>query len=189
MGRSYSHLTKDERQTIYKLLDRKILLTQIAKIIGRNRSMLYRQVRRNYFHDREYPQWSGWSHELIAGRLNLEQRFFPIICCEAIFQFIYSRRGQWPEVYELLHRHRRPKRGGRMPACSHIPLYYRIKERTENIAKRSTFGHWGGGFDHYNPSTTTIEAYKDLPRAINRLLGRMRRSRTNLVSTELGSED
>jgi len=60
MGHSYTHLTKDERQTIYKLLDRKIPLTQIARMLGRHHSTLYREIRRNYFHDREYPQWSGW---------------------------------------------------------------------------------------------------------------------------------
>ncbi|MGA9658428.1 MAG: IS30 family transposase [Asticcacaulis sp.] len=60
MGQSYNHLTKDERQTIYKLLDRKIPLTQIAKMLGRHHSTLYREIRRNYFHDRDYPQWSGW---------------------------------------------------------------------------------------------------------------------------------
>lgn len=60
MGHSYSHLTKDERQTIYKLLDRKIPLMQIARIVGRHHSTLYRELRRNYFHDKEYPQWSGW---------------------------------------------------------------------------------------------------------------------------------
>lgn len=60
MGHSYTHLTKDERQTIFKLLDRKIPLTQIARRLGRHHSTLYREIRRNYFHDREYPQWSGW---------------------------------------------------------------------------------------------------------------------------------
>lgn len=60
MGHSYTHLTKDERQTIYKLLDRKIPLTQIARMLGRHHSTLYREIRRNYFHDRECPQWSGW---------------------------------------------------------------------------------------------------------------------------------
>ncbi|ESQ88825.1 IS30 family transposase [Asticcacaulis benevestitus] len=60
MGHSYTHLTKEERQTIYKLLDRKIPLTQIAKMLGRHHSTLYREIRRNYFHDRECPQYSGW---------------------------------------------------------------------------------------------------------------------------------
>ena len=60
MGHCYRQLDDAERQTIYKLLGRKIPLTQIAKIVGRHHSTLYRELRRNYFHDREYPQYSGW---------------------------------------------------------------------------------------------------------------------------------
>ena len=60
MGRHYSHLTKDERQTIFRLLERKVPVTQIARIVGRHVSTLYRELRRNFFHDKEYPKWSGW---------------------------------------------------------------------------------------------------------------------------------
>ena len=49
MGRHYSHLTKDERQTIFKLLERKVPVTQIAEIVGRHVSTLYRELRRNFF--------------------------------------------------------------------------------------------------------------------------------------------
>lgn len=88
----------------------------------------------------------GWSPEQIAGRLKLEMPSFPIICCEAIYQFIYSRFGQRLGLYKTLHRHRkrRRKRGGRKPRGSHIPLYCKINKRPEDIAKRETFGHWEG---------------------------------------------
>ena len=48
MGHRYSHLTKDERQTIFRLLERKVPVTQIARIVGRHASTLYREVRRNH---------------------------------------------------------------------------------------------------------------------------------------------
>jgi IS30 family transposase len=60
MGQHYSQLSKEERQSIYRLLDRKISLTEIAKIVGRHHSTLYRELRRNYFSDKEYPEYSGW---------------------------------------------------------------------------------------------------------------------------------
>ncbi|WKL56629.1 IS30 family transposase [Asticcacaulis sp. ZE23SCel15] len=59
MGHHYSHLNMAERRQIMKLLERKVPLTQIAKIVGRHQSTLYRELRRNYYRD-EYPQWSGW---------------------------------------------------------------------------------------------------------------------------------
>lgn len=59
MGHHYRHLDMAERVQIMRLLERKIPVPQIAKIVGRHVSTLYRELRRNYFRD-IYPEYSGW---------------------------------------------------------------------------------------------------------------------------------
>ncbi|WP_031231681.1 IS30 family transposase [Asticcacaulis sp. YBE204] len=59
MGHHYRHIDMAERRQIMKLLERKVPLPQIAKIIGRHHSTIYRELRRNFFRDK-YPEYSGW---------------------------------------------------------------------------------------------------------------------------------
>ena len=47
MGHHYCHLDMAERVQIMRLLERKIPVSQIAKIIGRHVSTLYRELRRS----------------------------------------------------------------------------------------------------------------------------------------------
>lgn len=47
MSLHYCHLSLDERRTIYHLLGRKISKTEIARILGRHRSTIFREVQRN----------------------------------------------------------------------------------------------------------------------------------------------
>ena len=55
MGHHYRHIDMAERRQIMKLLERKVPLTQIARIVGRHHSTIYRELRRNYFRDK-YPE-------------------------------------------------------------------------------------------------------------------------------------
>ena len=183
MGACYSHIDFKERVKLFDLIKAGILsVDEVARILDRHRSTIYREINRNYHNDvyAEFRGWFpstadmkarrrrrktarlirhkalrdyvlsrlklGWSPEQIAGRLKLEQPGFPIISCEAIYQFIYSRFGQKLELYKTLYRHRkrRRRRGGRKPRGSHIPLYCNINQRDEEIANRETFGHWEG---------------------------------------------
>lgn len=51
MNQKYCHLSLDERRTIYNLLGRKISKTEIAWILGRHRSTIFREVQRNSYWD------------------------------------------------------------------------------------------------------------------------------------------
>jgi IS30 family transposase len=83
---------------------------------------------------------SGWTPELIAGRLK-QQNQLPSVCHEAIYQYIY---GVAPELIRLLPRHhpkRKPKWPYRKPS-------ERIKNRTSvelrpwAATARQECGHW-----------------------------------------------
>jgi transposase, IS30 family len=60
MGHHYRHLDMDERRQIMRLLERKASISEIAQLLGRHSSTLYRELRRNFFRD-QYPEFSGWS--------------------------------------------------------------------------------------------------------------------------------
>lgn len=62
-----------ERRQIMKLLERKVPLSQIAKIVGRHQSTIYRELRRNFFRDK-YPEFSGW-FPWTASELARKRRF------------------------------------------------------------------------------------------------------------------
>jgi transposase, IS30 family len=55
MALSYHQLDLDERRTIFRLLNAKVPVAAIARQLGRHRSTIHREVRRNHFHEqREY---------------------------------------------------------------------------------------------------------------------------------------
>ena len=58
------HLTLDERRVLVlaRLLHQKISVTQIAAQLGRHRSSIHREIRRNTWHDIEVPMASGYWH-------------------------------------------------------------------------------------------------------------------------------
>jgi transposase, IS30 family len=51
MPRPYRQLTIDERRTIFRLLNAKIPIDEIASQLGRHRSTIYREIGRNLFRD------------------------------------------------------------------------------------------------------------------------------------------
>ena len=58
MGRSYRHLTLEERRTLFRLLNAKAPVDVIAARLGRHRSTIYREVARNEF--REEKAYRGY---------------------------------------------------------------------------------------------------------------------------------
>jgi transposase, IS30 family len=58
MNRPYRHFTLKERRTLFRLLNAKLPIKEIASQLGRHRSTLYREIARNEF--REVRQYRGY---------------------------------------------------------------------------------------------------------------------------------
>src|SRR6476659_1271075 len=58
MPRAYRQLALDERRTIFRLLNAKVPMAEIAQQLGRHRSTIHRKVSRNYF--REQREYAGY---------------------------------------------------------------------------------------------------------------------------------
>jgi transposase, IS30 family len=56
----YGHLTLDERGLVFRLREAKLGVRRIAERLGRHRSTIYREVRRNWHRDVETPEISGY---------------------------------------------------------------------------------------------------------------------------------
>lgn len=73
MGSQYGHLTLVERRLIYRLWEAKAGIRQIAERLGRHRSTIYREVRRNWYDDAEAPRMSGY-FPLVAQDFTAQRR-------------------------------------------------------------------------------------------------------------------
>ena len=60
MGACYSHLDFKERVKLFDLAKAGILsIDEIARMLGRHRSTIYREISRNYHND-VYAEFRGW---------------------------------------------------------------------------------------------------------------------------------
>jgi Helix-turn-helix domain len=55
---SYQHFSLEERRTLFRLLNAKLPIKEIAAQLGRHRSTIYREIARNEF--REVKQYRGY---------------------------------------------------------------------------------------------------------------------------------
>lgn len=122
-----------------------------------------------------------WSPEEIAGRL----REYPpdevqgkYVCHETIYQFVYSNEGHDFGVWRHLRRSQPTRRphGQRHQRRTLIPERTSIHERPEEVAKRTTFGHW---------ESDTVEGRRSRPGGLSVQVERV--SRFTLL-TLLGSK-
>ncbi len=60
MGRTYSHLSLEERRRIAKWREAKMPIAEIADRLGRDASTVYRDLRRNHYDDKELPELNGY---------------------------------------------------------------------------------------------------------------------------------
>lgn len=60
MSRCYSQFTLADRRRLHHLVERKVPINEMARQLGRHRSTIYREIRRNTFRDHELPEYSGY---------------------------------------------------------------------------------------------------------------------------------
>ena len=60
MSLSYSQLTLHERRQLDQMHNRRTSITEIARILGRHRSTIYREIKRNQFADNDMPELNGY---------------------------------------------------------------------------------------------------------------------------------
>lgn len=91
---------------------------------------------------------SGWSPELIAGRLRLKHPTNPYwhIHHETIYRYIYGKDQQEKRLWEYLPRKqkKRKKKYGRKSQRVRIPDRISIHNRPVEVESRLVFGHWEG---------------------------------------------
>ena len=66
MGRTYSHLSPEERRRIAKWRDAKMPIAEIADRLCRDASIVYRDLRPNHYDDKELPEFVMISHDLLS---------------------------------------------------------------------------------------------------------------------------
>lgn len=57
MGEHYSQIDFAERRRIQDMRDAKMPVTAIAEALGRHRSTIHREIRRNFYHDPFRDRW------------------------------------------------------------------------------------------------------------------------------------
>ncbi|TNE63192.1 MAG: hypothetical protein EP336_18005 [Rhodobacteraceae bacterium] len=74
MRRPYLKLNLDERRILATMLQAKATKTKIAETLGRDRSTIHRDIKRNWWHDDEVPQAAGSNGSVSRSqRQNLQQ--------------------------------------------------------------------------------------------------------------------
>jgi IS30 family transposase len=90
MARSFVHLSLDERRVIARMHDKKISQAEIARALRRDRSTICRELRRNFWHDREVPiaegYWHVTAHGMAADRRRKYRKLLrdPTLCAAVI---------------------------------------------------------------------------------------------------------
>ncbi|KPH04254.1 IS30 family transposase (plasmid) [Rhizobium acidisoli] len=73
MSRCYSHLTLADRRRLHHWVERKVPINEMARQLGRHRSTIYREIKRNTFRDRELPDYDGY-YSTVADDIRKERR-------------------------------------------------------------------------------------------------------------------
>lgn len=100
MARSFVQLSLDERRIIARMHEKKISQAEIARNLHRDRSTICRELRRNFWHDREFPEAEGYwhvtAHNMAAARRRSYRKLWrdPLLCSAVIEQL---KEGWSPE--------------------------------------------------------------------------------------------
>lgn len=90
MARSFAQLSMDERRVIARMHERKFNQSEIARTLRRDRSTICRELRRNFWRDREVPIAEGYWHvtvqQMAEGRRRRYRKLLrdPHLCAAVI---------------------------------------------------------------------------------------------------------
>ena len=73
MSRCYTQITLTDRRRLYHLVSAKVPINEMARQLGRHRSTIYREIRRNTFRDRELPDYDGY-YSTVAHDISRDRR-------------------------------------------------------------------------------------------------------------------
>ena len=73
MSRCYTQITLADRRRLHQMIATKAPVNEMARLLGRHRSTIYREIRRNTFHDRDLPDYDGY-YGTLANDLAKERR-------------------------------------------------------------------------------------------------------------------
>ena len=71
MSRRYSQLNLADRRRLFHFVERKLPIKEMARDLGRHRSTIYREIRRNTFH-RRFCSWMDAEARNLASGLSRE---------------------------------------------------------------------------------------------------------------------
>jgi hypothetical protein len=60
MSRCYTQITLADRRRLHHLVAARVPVNEMAHQLGRHRSTIYREIKRNTFRDRELPDYDGY---------------------------------------------------------------------------------------------------------------------------------
>lgn len=124
MPRSFVELSLEERRRIAQLLGHEAPIATIAKTLGRHRSTIYREIRRNWWHDREVPAAGGYwpvtAPKLTADRRARQRKIArdPDLCAAVVERLSGGRAA---ETRLVARADRRPVERGARSAASAPP--------------------------------------------------------------------
>ena len=171
---SYTQLTQSERYQISVLKKEQYSQTDIARLLGRNKSTISRETRRNIglrgYHPKQAHNFARqrvqdrdrtrigpeiwqkvdqlireeWSPEQICGRLSKEQGYSP--CHEWIYQHIYTDKQSGGNLHRFLRcqKKRRKRYGSGDNRRGTIPNRVCIDQRPAVINNKRHLGDWEG---------------------------------------------
>ncbi|MBB3591247.1 IS30 family transposase [Rhizobium sp. BK529] len=73
MSRCYTQLALADRRRLQQLMAANVPVHEMARQLGRHRSTIYREIKRNTFHDRELPDYDGY-YSTVAHDISKDRR-------------------------------------------------------------------------------------------------------------------
>lgn len=116
----YQHLTFEERRTVYHMIQARRPVREVAALLGRHSSTIYRELDRNWHHD-EHPPFRGYFHTVAQDKARKRRtRGGKIARCGELGGYIADRlAAAWSP--EQISGHLRRQPGG--PSVCHETIY------------------------------------------------------------------